>query len=128
MGLAPRPRRFRFDGRKLHWALVFGLAIQTLRALVMAQDRASSGHALAFDRTRGQGVCITNFGSFAPTHEITLEFWQKVDAQTDQCIFRFEGGELRNCIAGYGPSRVGTITWQFGDAQGAGSLHYWPPR
>ena len=123
----PRPRSG-FYGRKLTLPALFSVAALTLCAAVAAQERARPEHALAFDRARQQAIWVTNFGSFAPTHEITIEFWQKVTAQADQYVFLLDSGAPRNCIGVYGPSRVGAVHWYFGDWQGEGSLHYWPPK
>jgi hypothetical protein len=70
---------------------------------------------------------VTNFGVSAPPHEITIEFWQKVDAAANQFIFALDPDSPRNRLAGSGPSRLGAVSWQFGDGLGVGQLHYWPP-
>ena len=128
MGHKPVPRRFRFGGWKLDLPLVFSVAVVVGCTLAAAPVPSRPGHALAFDRTRNQAVWVTNFGNFVPTNEITIEFWQKTDAQANQYIFLLDSGAPRNCIGVYGPSRVGAMHWYFGDWQGEGSLHYWPPK
>lgn len=118
--------RCRFNLRLLPTCLA--VAAGALTVVVAEQEPSRPGCALAFDRTRNQAVWVTNFGNFAPTNEITIEFWQKVDAPANQYVFLLDSGAPRNCIGVYGPSRVGAMHWYFGDWQGEGSLHYWPPQ
>jgi signal transduction histidine kinase len=107
---------------------VSSAAAVALATAVAAQNPSPPGYALALTRARQQAVCVTNFGVVAPTNEITIEFWQKVTAEANQCVFLLDSGLPRNCIGVYGPSRVGAVHWYFGDWQGEGSLHYWPPK
>lgn len=109
-------------------AHLLGLLGAVLTAVVMAQDQPGTGYALALDRARQQGLWVTNFGRAAPTHEITVEFWQRVDAQANQGLFVLGSEAPPNCIGASGPSRIGAVYWHFGDWQGAGGLHYWPPQ
>lgn len=117
-----------FQGWRLRLPLAFSAAAVALATSALAREPSHTGHALALARARQQAVCVTNFGLVAPTNEITIEFWQKVTAQANQYVFLLDSGLPRNCIGVYGPSRVGAVHWYFGDWQGEGSLHYWPPK
>lgn len=119
---------FSFRRQQRHLPLVLGVVTGALTAVVPGQEPSRPGYALAFDRARQQAVWVTNFGGFAPTNEITIEFWQKVNAQANQYVFLLDSGAPGHGIGAYGPTRVGAVHWFFGDWEGAGSLHYWPPK
>lgn len=123
----PRLRRWHFIGRSPNGVFPCSVAAGLLAAAVAAAGSPRPGCALAFERARHQAVWVTNFGSVAPTNEITIEFWQKVNAQANQRLLLLDSGLPRNRIEIFGPSRIGAVYWHFGDWQGEGALHYWPP-
>ena len=104
----------------------FGLlAVAMLHAPALAQ--AASGFALSFERGSGQSVWVTNFGLAAPTNEMTIEFWQRTDAEAGPVVFALETGDPHNGVRAMVPREDGSVCWEFGDGQGAGCLSYWPP-
>ena len=97
----------------------------TLHASLLA--RAASGYALSFERNSRQSVWVTNFGLVVPTNEITIEFWQRTDADAGPVVFALESGDPHNRVRAMVPREDGAVCWEFGDGRGAGCLSYWPP-
>lgn len=85
-----------------------------------------SGTALQFDGATGR-VAIPGFGLVAPTSEITIEFWQKVDFPSMQSAFIMSPDELANRINAHTPWIDGAVYWDFGDISAGGRLSYTPP-
>lgn len=89
-----------------------------------AQAQTGPGYALSFNRAFNQSVTVPGFGNVAPTTEITIEFWQKVDSAT-QSQTTFAMNTAGNGINGYVPWSDGKVYWNFGN--NASSLSYLPP-
>lgn len=71
-------------------------------------------------------VSIANFGSIAPTHEITIEFWQNVSEAKVQAVFALVPENGQNRILAHTPWRAGRVFWDFGNID-SGRLSYMPP-
>ncbi len=78
---------------------------------------------LSFDGS-SQYVHVSGFGTNAPTTEVTIEFWQKVDALRDQSTFVLNPDVTTgNRINAHVPWSNGEVYWDFG----GGRLNYRPP-
>ncbi len=69
---------------------------------------------------------VPHFGLVMPSEEITIEFWQKVDAPQMQTTFRLDWSETNRCMA-HVPWTDGRVYWDFGDPSPIGRLEYEPP-
>lgn len=62
------------------------LAFVFLAEWIVVPSAARAGTALLFDGTNDV-VSVAGFGNVAPTNEVTLEFWQRVDRVKSQAAF-----------------------------------------
>src|SRR5262249_36520446 len=86
-----------------------------------------AGSALQFNGTN-QNVTVSGFANSAPTTEITVEFWQKVNALANQATFSIGNyGDGTNRISCHTPWSDGTVYWDFGNISTNGRLSYVPP-
>ena len=75
-----------------------------------------------------QNVTVPNFSSVAPTTEITIEFWQKVNAAQNQAAFSIgDYTSTTNRIACHTPWSDGNVYFDFGSLSTNGRLTYTPP-
>ncbi len=84
------------------------------------------GQAFRFDGADDRMV-LAAFCSLIPSTEITIEFWQKVDAVKVQSTFSqvgFVAGQICNAHIPYSD---GKVYWDFGDINNGGRLSYTPP-
>ncbi|HMN96864.1 MAG TPA: hypothetical protein PKC43_10120 [Phycisphaerales bacterium] len=72
-------------------------------------------------------VRVAGFGLAIPAGEVTVEFWQKMDAAAMQPVFSLSGSPDNNRFQAYTPWIDGVVYWLFGNFQTAGSLSYAPP-
>lgn len=84
------------------------------------------GTALQFDGATGN-VSIPGFGLAAPTTDITIEFWQKVDAAKQQSTFIMGPDDITNRINAHVPWSDGAVYWDFGNINTGGRLSFTPP-
>lgn len=85
-----------------------------------------SGSAILFDGFGG-AIRIPNFGTVAPTSEITMEFWENVNSPKMQSTFVTSPPDSTNIINAHIPWADGTVYWDFGNEAGGGRLTYSPP-
>ncbi len=90
-----------------------------------AQAGPLSGFGLDFDGV-DDFVTVPGFGAIAPTTEVTVEFWQKVDAAAAHVTLAV-GGNLQNALAVNSPWSDGQVYWRFGNSSAGGQLIYTPP-
>ena len=67
------------------------------------------------------------FGTNAPSSEITVEFWQKVDSIRNQSTFNLNPDDTQNRINAHVPwsgGNYGTVYWDFGNIATDGRLTY----
>ena len=72
-------------------------------------------------------VVFRAFGRKAPAEEITVEFWQKVNAVQEQSTFEMNIVSGQNRISAHVPWATGDVIWDFGDWEHGGRLQYRPP-
>ena len=120
----------RFSIAELSLDLGWPVALSLSLALLMvgsARAQTGPGGALSFDGVNDQ-VRIPGFGTYAPTTEITIEFWQKVSAAAQQATFSTRPLEAGNRINAHVPYVNGNdIYWDFGACCGTGRLQYTVP-
>jgi hypothetical protein len=82
------------------------------------------GNALSFNGT--QYVSVPNFGSIAPTNEVTVEFWAYTTQAAGQQAFVLNPDLSTNRFQSHinygGAPNVGVTYWDFGNIIGAGRL------
>ena len=103
------------------------VAIVTVAFCATARAQVGPGYALFFSRAQTQWVSVTAFGNMAPTNEVTVEFWQKVDLATNQytaTILPYNSGNVLNALV---PWADGVVYWDFGNNGTGGRLSYTPP-
>jgi probable HAF family extracellular repeat protein len=77
------------------------------------------------DNGTNSRVVVPGFGAYAPTSEITIEFWQKVASVQTQSTFMLAPDDAHNRINASVPwtgGAYGTVFWDFGDIGGSGRL------
>jgi hypothetical protein len=84
------------------------------------------GGALRFDGADDL-VSVPNFGTYAPTTEITIEFWQRVSAVRPQETFALNPDTGNNRILSHVPWDNGWVYWDFGNIGAGGRLEYPQP-
>lgn len=72
-------------------------------------------------------VRVPGFANSAPTTEITIEFWQKVDERRQQAMIALEAPNEYNRIVAHTPWVDGVVYWDFGNIFAGGRLAYVPP-
>lgn len=72
-------------------------------------------------------VGVPGFANSAPTTEITIEFWQKVDERRQQAMIALEAPNNTNRIVAHTPWVDGVVYWDFGSIFTGGRLSYTPP-
>lgn len=72
-------------------------------------------------------VHVSGFANTAPTTEITIEFWQKVDERRQQAMIALEAPNNTNRIVAHTPWVDGVVYWDFGNIFTGGRLAYAPP-
>jgi hypothetical protein len=82
-----------------------------------------SGNALSFDGV-DDAVSVPGFGTYAPTTEITIEFWQNVRAYQRQYTFNLSPDIDR--MSAHVPWIDGAVYWDFGSIAAGGRLAYYP--
>ncbi len=84
-----------------------------------------SATGIAFNGVN-QNAAVPGFGNYAPTNEVTIEFWQKaVDAQ-QQSTFILTPDIAANRFNTHQPWIDGNAYWDFGNIGGSGRLSYAP--
>ena len=78
---------------------------------------------LAFNGTN-QNATVPGFGNYAPTNEVTIEFWQNVAQAQPQSTFILNPDNSADRINCHAPWEDGTVYWDFGNIVGAGRLAY----
>jgi len=84
------------------------------------------GPAVSFDGST-QNATVPGFGNYAPTNEITIEFWQNVAVVQQQSAFILDQDLAANRLNSHTPWADGNIYWDVGNIAGAGRLFYLPP-
>ncbi len=81
-------------------------------------------------RPADQRIAVPDFGTVAPTNEVTIEFWQLTTAQANQSTFTLMPDDTANRINAHLPWGDGRIYWDWGNVTGAspGRLSYVPPQ
>jgi len=100
----------------------FTLAVQKTNQIPVAGMPV----ALSFNDTTNL-VRVANFANLAPTTEVTVEFWENVQAVKQQAalILGQDNSQDRFAISGPWPiGTYGTVFWDFGDINGSGRLSY----
>jgi probable HAF family extracellular repeat protein len=82
--------------------------------------------ALRFDGVDDY-VTVPNFGAVAPTTEVTVEFWQRVNAVRASSAFSLGPETPNNRFNAHVPWSDGVVYWDFGAWLGFGRLSYTPP-
>ena len=84
------------------------------------------GRSIGFSLAAGQKITVPNFAASLINGEaVTVEFWQKVDAQVAQSTISMGSGSVR--FVAHVPYSDGKVYWDFGDINGNGRLSYTPP-
>jgi signal transduction histidine kinase/ligand-binding sensor domain-containing protein/CheY-like chemotaxis protein len=115
-----------------HHGTLEGNAVTMVQQTPGGATGSISQQVLDLDGESGY-VEIPNFGSIAPTNEITIEFWQYVNAAKIQSAFSLLPDENFNRISAHTPwdaggnFGVGSVFWDFGVMNGGGRLNYTPP-
>lgn len=84
-----------------------------------------SGTALQFDGVNS-AVRVSGWGQVAPTTDITVEFWAKVNGAVQQSVFVTDPPNSSNIINAHVPWIDGTVYWDFGSEITGGRLTYTP--
>ncbi len=79
--------------------------------------------AISFNGT-SQNATVPGFGNYAPTNEITIEFWQYVANANQQSTFILNPDNSADRINAHVPWIDGTVYWDFGNIGGSGRLAY----
>ena len=116
------PSAFQSAFSRLLLALPVAVLALCLAALP-ASAQTGLGTALSFDGVDDY-VVITNFGDWAPTNEVTVEFWQRAAAAKMQVTFALYPDQETNRILAVVPSPGNWVIWDFGDFPAAGRLGY----
>jgi predicted outer membrane repeat protein len=135
--MTPRVEGLRFsakqrDGRScIRRSFVCGLWLLLVTARVAGGAQTGPGFALNFDGVAGY-VQLQHFLNFAPTNEITIEFWQKVNAPLPQCTFCQSPPPVgtitpNSVMSAQVPFADGQVYWDFGNITLGGRLVYMPP-
>jgi hypothetical protein len=95
--------------------------------VTQVNDSPNVGPATALSFNGTNYARIPNFGLVMPTDEITIEYWQKNLATTDQYGFAFGNNANNNRVSAHVPYGDNKIYWDFGDISGGGRLSYSPP-
>ena len=82
-------------------------------------------NSIQFSLASNQKVVVPNFGAQLSDYPITIEFWQKIDAQVSQATFVLQNTS-GNIINAHVPWSDGKVYWDFGN-QISGRLSYTPP-
>jgi hypothetical protein len=86
-----------------------------------------SGFGLRLDGV-DDDVVVPGFGALIPSTEITVEFWQKVDAAKQQgTLIAGLPPATTNRLFAAVPWSDGQVYWDFGDIAAGGRLTYMPP-
>ncbi len=89
------------------------------------------GNTIQLDRAKNQKVVIPNFGTTAwfngGVQAVTIEFWQRTDAQTNQSSFMLVNDVQTDRINAHVPWGDGSIIWDWGNILAGGRLAYTPP-
>ncbi|HAV64783.1 MAG TPA: hypothetical protein DCY13_20745, partial [Verrucomicrobiales bacterium] len=115
-----------------HHGTLVGNAVTMVQPAPGGVTIAGGRQVLELDGETGY-VEIPNFGSIAPTNEITIEFWQQVNEAKIQSAFSLLPDENQNRISAHTPWRSGdafgsgSVFWDFGVMNGGGRLSYVPP-
>ncbi len=80
-----------------------------------------------FDGTATSNLIVPNFGQIAPTDEMTIEFWQLVDAPRPCATIDINGNTSTNRIVVHSPWSDGRVYFDFGNITTQGRLSYVPP-
>ena len=96
----------------------------TLTIAIQAPISTLAGAAVTIPA--GDSVTIPNFGASAPTTEITIEFWQYVNAASGQSTFILNPDNGNNRINAHVPYSGNVIYWDFGNISANGRLSYIP--
>ena len=93
-------------------------------------DAPVAGVASSIRLAASQYIDIPTYSTAAPTNEITIEFWAKVDPNTGSAVLGLTddvGNRLRIGLAEGASSLVrGTVGWDFGNSTNGGRLSYTP--
>jgi uncharacterized membrane protein len=93
-------------------------------------DAPVAGVASSIRLAASQYIDIPTYSTAAPTNEITIEFWAKVDPNTGSAVLGLTddvGNRLRIGLAEGASSLVrGTVGWDFGNINTGGRLSYTP--
>jgi Concanavalin A-like lectin/glucanases superfamily/Bacterial Ig domain len=97
------------------------ILILWLCALAVSAHGQSAGTALQFDGTN-QFVDIPNFGTIAPTSEVTVEFWAYPTAVAQQSAFMLQPDQGANRFQSHILYNNGNTYWDFGNINTSGRL------
>lgn len=97
----------------------------TLVVVNSAPTAQLAGAALRFNGSNS--IQNAGYGLIAPTTEITIEFWQKVDGPAQQAPLSI-GTSNTNRISMHTPWIDGVVYWDFGNIFTGGRLSYTPPQ
>ncbi len=101
--------------------------LSAMLATLLGEPTITTERGLDFDGSNDR-VIVSNFGQVAPTTEITIEFWQKVDSVKAQSTFNLSNDVGANRINAHVPWSDGLVYWDFGNISGGvGRLTYSPP-
>ncbi|HMN96824.1 MAG TPA: hypothetical protein PKC43_07255 [Phycisphaerales bacterium] len=78
------------------------------------------------DFTLSQSATVPGFGLVAPTSEITIEFWQRIDGASQNTVVACQSA-LSNRIVTHTPWTNGNVIFDFGAAFGGGRLELAAP-
>src|SRR5262245_50322872 len=121
------PARRTACGAWILWSLVLLLLLGTCHP--GAAGQTGPGYALNFNNGY---VKLQNFINSAPTTEVTVEFWQKVNgplAQSTFCQSPLAPGQNApdSVFNAHVPFADGMVYWDFGNVTLGGRLAYLPP-
>jgi Concanavalin A-like lectin/glucanases superfamily/Cadherin-like domain/Bacterial Ig domain len=87
------------------------------------------GNAIQLNRALNQKVVIPKFGTlpWLTGQAVTIEFWQRTDAQTNQSSFMLVNDVQTDRINAHVPWSDGSIIWDWGNILAGGRLAYTPP-
>jgi hypothetical protein len=86
-----------------------------------------AGGTVYFDGS-GNHAVVPGFGQVAPTEEVTIEFWQKVDGLRQQSTIECNTNTSTNRLTIHAPWSNGVVYFDFGDINyGHARLQYTPP-
>lgn len=90
-------------------------------------DIPNVGPATALMLNRSNYVEIPEFGANLPTDELTVEFWQFVNLQTNSTTFALMPDIFDNRLIAHVPWESGEVIFDLGNAGAGGRLFYRPP-